>query len=935
MKRTHGLSLALALAAAGCANLSLLEEDVCGNRVVEEPDEACDGQEGCGAPGSAHQCRYLCGADGLACPAGHGCGADGVCRRPSGAFEELATRGTVNAMELSTGDINADGCDELVHTTLQGTTITAFPSQAPGLCAQAEQALRISRATSEEETSPAPLLRDMTGDGQLDLVVPGRGDVVAARGDAANGLFVYSAPESVAIAPTLYSTTRLDGEAARLLSVRLRGRDAALIFLGAAAAAGGAGSDGGIVCPPPSGGSPGRVAVMSDPGMMPQTLAGEAVDPGEIAAMVAADILDGAAGSDACDEAIVARRCDDRIRIHAVCGPGGSFELSALPEVQLGGGARIRNINASLAVHDQNGDGQLDLIVNAIRGDLGEIHVAYGVGGGRFHSTPTAPSDGVPDQRTAALSLGDADLEEALADPYGIFVAGDFDASRPGPELVPLDCPSGTTLFQSPVCSPIEGGCEAVAADVNADGHLDIVATSSQLPDLAIHTGASDGTFYPQRIATRCPPHYLAVADVDGDRVNDIAYFDQQARPSSPQPWTLLDIAYGNAFSAPSPPAGHGRLDLAAGLVAGRVIEGTTGAQLVAVRGLPRGMEGAPSSGLALIEGGSERLIRAPFYFPVPGGNMPPGNMPPGGPPGGGASSSILPVRLLGVAGGMFAVKDDGTPVHYLAAITEHIAAVPAPALEGTQLWLITVSPEGDNLAAAASGVPGEGAPSCDACVLAPIDVDPIGADSDDDRRDELVWLGDVELDNGELVDELAVYAADGGPLVERFRQRTAHRFKAVVERSTPPKYAPRPLVADLDGDGQRDLLVRADTGKIIAFWGRAGGGFDETELAAPEPPCAGDEACVGLAVALLNADADAALEVAVAGPGRLELYDLDAGARQLRPLGAPFPGPPPDATSDFVALGAADFDGDGVDDLAVAMSSAFLKVFRGAPVLQ
>ncbi|WP_437311010.1 FG-GAP repeat domain-containing protein [Sorangium sp. So ce388] len=915
MKRTHGwsLALALALAAAGCANLSLLEEDVCGNRVVEEPDEACDGQEGCGAPGSAHQCRYLCGADGLACPDGYGCGADGVCRRPSGAFEELATRSTVNAMELSTGDINADGCDELVHTTLQGTTITAFPGQAPGLCAQAEQALRIARATSEEETSPAPLLRDMTGDGQLDLVVPGRGDVVAARGDAANGLFVYSAAESVTITPTLYSTTRLDSEAARLLSARLRGRDAALIFLGEAAAMGGAGSGGGTGCPSPSGGGPGRIAVMSDPGMMPQTLAGEAVNPVEIAAVVAADIVEGAAGSDACDEVIVARACDDRIRIHAVCGPGGSFELAALPEVQLGGGARIRGANASLAVHDQNGDGQLDLIVNAFRGDLGEIHVAYGVGGGRFHSTPSAPPDGVPDQRTGALSLGDADLEAALADLDRIFVAGDFDASRPGPELVPLDCPHPDASFQSPVCGRIEGGCEAVAADVNADGHLDIVATAAQLPDIAIHTGASDGTFYPQRIATRCPPHYLAVADVDGDRVNDIAYFDQQARPSPPQPWTLLDIAYGNAFSAPSPPAGHGRLDLAAGLVAGRVIEGTTGAQLVAVRGLPRGMEGPSGSGLALIEGDSERLIRAPFYFPVPG------DMAPGAPPGGGASSSILPVRLLGVAGGMFAAGDGGGAVQSLAAITEHIASGPAPAPEGTQLWLITGSPEGDNLAPAASGRPGEGSPPCEACVLAPID-------ADGDGRDELVWLDDGEL---------AVYGADGRTLVERFRQQTAHRFKAVVERASPPKYAPRPLVADLDGDGQQDLLVRADTGKIIAFWGRAGGGFDEAELAAPEPPCEGDEACVGLSVALLNADADAALEVAVAGPGRLDLYDLDAGARQLRALGAPFPGPPPDATSDFVALGAADFDGDGVDDLAVAMSSAFLKVFRGAPVLQ
>ncbi|MDC0681443.1 FG-GAP repeat domain-containing protein [Sorangium atrum] len=921
MKASHGASVVLAIAAAGCANLSLLEEDVCGNRVVEAPDEACDGQEGCGAPGSAHQCRYLCGgAEGFVCPGGYGCGADGVCRRPTGVFEELSARTMVTAMELSAGDINADGCDELVHTTLESTTITALPSQAPGLCAQAEQALPIARAASSEETSPAPILRDLTSDGQLELIVAGRGDVVAAQGGAANGLFVFSASESAAMAPTLYATTRLDSEAARLLSARLRGRDAALIFLGAAAATGGA-NGGGTGGEPPASAGPGRVAVMSDPAATPQTLDGDVVAPGDIAAAVAAD-LDGDAAADAepCDEAIVAKRGDDRIRIYAVCGPAGSNALAALPEVQLGGGARIRDVNASLAVHDQNGDGFLDIVVNAIHGDLGEIHVAYGLGNGRFHSTPSLPSSGSPDQRTGALSLGDAELEAALADPDRIFVAGDFDADRPGPELVPLDCRPGAP-FQSPVCGSIGGGCEAIAADVNADGHLDIVATETQLPDITVYTGASDGTFYTQRVATQCPPHYLAVGDFDGDRVNDIAYFDQQARPSSPQPSTRLDIAYGNAFAAPSAPAGHGRLDLASGLVAGRVLQEATGVQLFALRGLPRPPD-APvgsGSGLALIEGGRDRLIRAPFYFAAPPGA--PGGMPPGPgmPPGSGASSSILPVRLLAVAGGMFATGADGEPQQRLAAITElAVEGGPGPVPEGTQLWLISVSPEGDNLRAEASGRPGEGAPPCDACVLAPID-------TDGDRRDELVWLNDGEL---------AIYAADGEKLVEAARQETAHVFKAIVEDVNPPKYAPRPLVADLDGDGQQDLLARADSGEIVALWGRAGGGFDETALVAPEP-CEGDKVCAGLAVALLNADADVALEVAVAGPGRLELYDLDAGARALRRLETTFPGPPPEAGSDFVALVAGDVDGDGVDDLAVAMSSAFLKVFRGKPVLQ
>ncbi|XXX82745.1 VCBS repeat-containing protein [Sorangium sp. So ce134] len=458
----------------------------------------------------------------------------------------------------------------------------------------------------------------------------------------------------------------------------------------------------------------------------------------------------------------------------------------------------------------------------------------------------------------------------------------------------------------------MQGACEAVAADVNADGHLDIVATEMQLPDITVHTGASDGTFYAQRLATQCPPHYLAVGDFDGDRVNDIAYFDQQARPSSPQPATRLDIAYGNAFAAPSAPAGHGRLDLAGGLAAGRVLDDAAGVQLFAVRGLPppRDASGASGSGLALIEGGRDRLIRAPFYFPAPP-DAPPD---PGAPPGAGASTSILPVRLLAVAGGLFA-SQEGAPVQSLAAITE-LSGEGAPA--GTQLWLLTVSPDGDNLRAEASGRPGEGSPSCDACVLAALD-------TDGDRREELVWLGGGEL---------AVYGEDGGKLVERSRQATAHRFEAIATGVNPSKYVPRPLVADLDGDGQPDLLARAASGEIVALWGRPGGGFDEQALVEPDP-CEDADVCAGLAVALLNADADAALEVAVAGPRRLELYDLDAGARALRRLEAAFPGPPPEAGSDFVALGAADVDGDGVDDLAVAMSSAFLKVFRGRPVLE
>ncbi|WP_437682164.1 FG-GAP repeat domain-containing protein [Sorangium sp. So ce131] len=929
MMRSRGASLALVMATSGCANLSLIEENLCGNGVVEEAaDEACDGQDGCGAPGSAHQCRYLCAGDEAGvCPDGHGCGADGVCRRPRGEFEALVMRSTVTAMDLLVGDINDDGCDELVRTTLQGTTITALSSQAPGLCAQAEQALQVSQLVPVEpgdETSsasppgltPASLLRDLTGDGQLELIV-------ARQGDIAEGIFVFSASGSAAMASTLYSSTRLGSASAHPLAIRLQDRDAALVFLGAAAAPGGmdgggmdgggmdgggmdgGGMDGGGM---DGGGSAGRVTLISDPSSKPQTFPEQIpVVPAEIVAAAAADLDEGAAGDCArCDEVIVAQRGDDRLRVYGVRGPEGARALAILPEITLDGGARIRERNASLAVLDQNGDGALDVVVNA---DDGKLHIAYGLGDGRFHSAEALPSSGAPDQHTSALAIPDAG-ELAHAD--NIFLAGDFDASLPGAELVPLPCRGAP--FASPICDAVTW-CNAVAADVNADGHLDIVASTAELPDLTVYSGASDGTFHPSLVPTQCPPRSLAVADVDGDRVNDIAYFDQRAQ-SSTERFPALDVAYGNAFAAPSAPAGHARLDMARGLIAGRFLPDGEGAQLFALRELPRPEEqGSQDSALAFVEGGRYRLLRAPFYF------APPPQEP----------RAVLPVRLLAVAAGSFAAGPS------LAAITQHRdLATNAPRAGSEQLWLITVTPEGDNLLATSSGLPGELALPCDACVLVPVD-------TDNDGRDELLRLGGGEL---------AVYGETDGKLVERGApEKTRCTFRATDEDADPPedaprplpKYTPRPLVADLDGDGWQDVVARAATGELVALWGRGDGGFDEAVLARPGQPgsegelaCAGEQVGAGLSAALINADADAALEVVVAGPGRLELHDLDAGARSLRQLDVSFPeGAAPPADSDFVAVGAGDFDGDGVGDVAIHQSATFFQVLRGKPVLE
>lgn len=111
------LALALVLAAAGCANFEAIPEDTCGNGVVEGDREDCDlltpNRDVCSPPGSANACRFVCSASKI-CPTGSTCvQSTGTCVRETldlGAPIRIVDG--VNATNIDMSDTDGNGSFE-------------------------------------------------------------------------------------------------------------------------------------------------------------------------------------------------------------------------------------------------------------------------------------------------------------------------------------------------------------------------------------------------------------------------------------------------------------------------------------------------------------------------------------------------------------------------------------------------------------------------------------------------------------------------------------------------------------------------------------------------------------------------------------------------------------------------------------------------------
>lgn len=884
LERHSAFSMLMLLSSAsGCSNLEFLPSDRCGNLVVESSSgEECDGEMGCGVPNSEHACRYTCNATGDSCPKdlGYQCGLDGVCRQPSGNFSALRTMTTETARDLLVGDINADGCAEVIVTAVRSTTVNAFASDRSKSCIAATQALRTNRP-DPQRIPPTPLPQllhlglDSTSNSQA-LITGG----ATLFGD---GLSLHFVTDSPTLYPVLLPRAERRASVTRLVTANLLGTDALVLFEQR--------TD-----------DKSDVVILYEPQAAPKTFMAALPSKAEdIAAMAKGDLYAPAGASKPCDEVVVGIRGSSTVEIYQLCTNAGAYQFAPAQTSKITlFGTKVRAKNARIVVADLNGDNILDVATN---GADFKAHAAFGLGDGRFHSQPPPLPPGLmPDGKTGILP----DMAATTAAGQDqIFVAIEMDPAHPGVEFYSAPCPPFDDEFTSPTCAALAGDCEAEVVDIDADGDQDVIISEGQGVDLAIHR-QNGGAFNVTFMDTVCPPHHLGTGDFDGDGVNDVAFFDQ-AKNAAGTRTTSLSIAYGNAFDAPDAPIASGTFDDATGTSVVQFGPPGSGALLAMTRSIENG---ANRSAVGIIEVGNERAVAGPHYLKL----------------GDTGALAFASLDIVALAAGSF--SSTASTVEF-GVIT--LAGASPPKVP--QLWL--VEPNGqEGLFSVKSTGESSDIPCGNGCLLA-------GVPGQTGAPDKLVLLGDkvaviYEATDAGFVEKSRSTSTYSFSPVINSKPPVRDNLRPFVEDIDADGWKD---IVVLSADGALVGFFGSGDGKFVevellphpSCWNMEGCGNY-----APAMLNVDGDAALEFVVAARNltgASTDTpilAYDIIGAGDKRTlvplnlltVLKDVGAQSAELIP-----------ADTDYVNLSAADIDGDGVTDLVIMPNSNYYTVLRGLPV--
>lgn len=508
-----------------CARLPEIASGECGNGVIEPPEDCdtfADGGAVCRPKGSVGECHLDCarqaGDNSTACPVGWGCDSNNLCRRPTGELDPVREFEVGSAAVLASGDFDGDG---------KGDVVSLEELDALGYTRIKFHYFDERAALVDTRVFPtaviAPSIGELSGDRLNDVVFS----------DFRVGVLLGRADKSWV--PETFSSYRIPGTQIRTLSV----------FNGNVQETGGfivlAELDGVAGLYVPDGqdvGLPRLLGALDGPIDM---LAG---DPAS--GRIIRDEL-----TSPCLQAAVAVLGATSFSLFDVCGrdmvAGLPFFLQEPREwrVALEPSAAI---DKGPQIVDANADGNLDVLVGA----AGRAYVAYGDGVTLATaipyvlpvvSSPENPDPNIPMPLAAADLTGDGALDM-------VFNGGLF-LSVPSPDPALFD--------YRPVPAPAPGYYDvAVIADLNRDGALDVAAASRERPGITFFNGTGTADMAAFSVPTNRPVQHLSVGDFDGDRINDLAFTQNDAAESSS---SSVMIAFGAPAGPPLAPAPVARLD--------------------------------------------------------------------------------------------------------------------------------------------------------------------------------------------------------------------------------------------------------------------------------------------------------------------------------------------------------------------------------------
>jgi hypothetical protein len=825
--------LAGAMALAGCRKLPDIAAGECGNAVLEPPED-CDRfvPEGlvCRPRGTTGQCRFDCrpGVTGArpSCPIGWGCDGEGICRAPTGGFEARVEHKVGGVSSLLAGDFDGDGRTDILS---RGALDGAGQSKIAFHYFDERGGLLASR--SFPKLVGTPVVGRLDDDALADVIFLNQLQMglLLGRGDRS-------------WVPETFGQYRAVKERLRIVSIHevtVQGMSPVVAFTSLE-------------------GVPGLYVARPETGV----LAMRGALPGPVEALVSVPVAGNLFSDPArspCAELVIALRGASQFEVADSCvregGPSGPLVWREQVEQQVVTLAPAAPIDAQPVISDFNHDGHLDVLIGA----GGRPYLALGDGQQLAQATPFRLTLANPGQ----LAPLTPDIAMPLA--AGDWTGDGFPDFVLASGLLLSETSAGSTLpsYFHGLTDPAYRWTEAVIADLNGNGKLDVAAASDQRLDIDFFNGTGTRRMSPFRISTSGSVKHLAVEDYDGDLVQDLAYIELGAS-------TAEDDSVMVAFGAPAGPP-------ATGLPIARV---GSAQQLTSLREEDYGQ-------LALVTSEILREVKSDVLtFFTPGGDRVP----------------LAPYLLSSFVSNRSVqgwASISLTAGRFTGGPRADVLALATLDLKDWQFWLIpaVATPGGIPLRIE---VPFD--PRLEPAVGTPddnlrISVASTSADVDQDGKDEGLWLMPAE---GGTRCGLAVVG--GAPLLPR--------PPVILDHLCP---SPRLLPLDADSDGRPDLALLTGTAgqpgrQLVILWNDGQGfatrsqavlsGSDSPEDFTVLPP-AGDRP-----LELIYVTAESVRQVATTATPR-----TFAAARTLGPL------------SRGTGIVAADVTGDGLADLVVVDS--------------